>query len=73
MLKKNNIVSLKTFFEPGANKKTIANIYKKLGINLKQSSFFLKNSQIIRIKNLLNKKLVGKNLKKRLDQLKRLY
>ena len=70
MIKKNNKISFKTFLEFGANKKTILNLYKKLGLNSRQYFLNLKFIHRSKIKNTLNKTLVGKNLKKRLHQLK---
>merc|ERR1711871_1463215 len=51
-------------------KKTILNLYKKLGVNSRQYFLNLKFIHCSKIKNTLDKTLVGKNLKKRLHQLK---
>ena len=70
MLKKNNFISTKNFYDFGVGKKTTHEVYKKSGINSRPFRFYLKDTQIFRIKNLLNNKLIGKNLKKREYQFK---
>ena len=65
MLKKNNFISIKNFYDFGVGKKTIHKVYKKAGINSRPFKFYLKDTRNFRIKNLLNSKLIGKNLKKR--------
>jgi len=70
MLKKNNFISTKNFYDFGVGKKTTHEVYKKSGINSRPFRFYLKDTQNFRIKNLLNNKLIGKNLKKREYQFK---
>ena len=70
MLKKNNFISIKNFYDFGVGKKTIHKVYKKAGINFRPFKFYLKDTRNFRIKNLLNSKLIGKNLKKREYQFK---
>lgn len=70
MLKKNNLVNFKKHLKFGASKKTFQNLYKKFGFNFKLHFFYLKKTQITRLINFLDSKLLGKNLKKKLYQFK---
>ena len=45
MLKKNNFISIKNFYDFGVGKKTIHKVYKKAGINSRPFKFYLKDTR----------------------------
>jgi hypothetical protein len=64
------LVKFKSMLEYGAAKKTLSNVYHKIGLNTRPQSLLLKTAHVNNLKTRLEKSGFGKALKQNVQEFK---